>query len=174
MILWASLFSCVEPIFAIAASLTFKDAFYCPLGKEYEANQKKSELSMGQYSDHMALAEALRRFELEYRQGAASRFCRQYFLSYNTLKLLSDMKHDFARYLHQMKFLDSENPNDTNANRHSNNIALIKAIVCAGLYPNIAVVKYEIVQLFEAICNSCYFIPFKRVCQDFPYSKDFN
>ncbi|XP_032666503.1 ATP-dependent DNA/RNA helicase DHX36 [Odontomachus brunneus] len=141
MILWAALFSCVEPIFAIAASLTFKDAFYCPLGKEEEANEKKLELSMGQCSDHMALAEALRRFELAYQQGFASQFCRQYFLSYNTLRLLSEMKHDFARYLHEMKFLDSENPNDTNANRNSNNMALIKAIVCAGLYPNIAVVR---------------------------------
>lgn len=143
MILWAALFSCVEPIFAIAASLTFKDAFYCPLGKEAEANEKKLELSMGQCSDHMALAEALRRFELAYQQGFASQFCRKYFLSYNTLRLLSEMKHDFARYLHEMKFLDSKNPNDTNANRNSNNVALIKAIVCAGLYPNIAVVRYE-------------------------------
>ncbi|XP_014478437.1 PREDICTED: ATP-dependent RNA helicase DHX36 [Dinoponera quadriceps] len=141
MILWAALFSCAEPIFAIAASLTFKDAFYCPMGKEEEANMKKLELSMEQYSDHMALAEALRRFELAYQRGDAGRFCREYFLSYNTLKLLSEMKTDFARYLYEMKFLDSKNPNDMNANRNSNNMALIKAIVCAGLYPNIAVVR---------------------------------
>lgn len=143
MILWAALFSCAEPIFAIAASLTFKDAFYCPLGKEEEANEKKLELSMDQYSDHMALAEALQRFELASQRGAAGRFCREYFLSYNTLKLLSEMKTDFARYLHEMKFLDSGNPNDINANRNSNNMALIKAIVCVGLYPNVAVVKYR-------------------------------
>lgn len=149
MILWASLFSCTEPIFSIAASLTFKDAFYCPLGKQEEANLKKSELSMGQYSDHMALAEALRRFEVAYEQGFAGQFCREYFLSYNTLKLLSEMKTDFARYLHEMKFLDSGNPNDMNANRNSNNMSLIKAIVCAGLYPNIAVVKYGHVKRFS-------------------------
>lgn len=143
MILWASLFSCVEPVFAIAASLTFKDAFYCPLGKEEEANKKKLELSMGQYSDHIALAEALRRFEIAHRRGNAGQFCREYFLSFNTLKLLSEMKTQFAQYLCEMKFLDSENPNDRNANRNSNNIALIKAIVCAGLYPNIAVVRYK-------------------------------
>lgn len=143
MILWAALFSCAEPIFAIAASLTFKDAFYCPLGKEEEANKKKLELSLGQYSDHIALAEALRRFEISYRRGNAGPFCRDYFLSFNTLKLLSEMKSEFARYLYEMKFLDSENPSDINANRNSSNIALIKAIVCTGLYPNIAVIRYK-------------------------------
>ncbi|KAM0728608.1 ATP-dependent DNA/RNA helicase DHX36 [Formica fusca] len=141
MILWAALFSCVEPIFAIAASLTFKDAFYCPLGKEEEANKKKLELSMGEYSDHIALAEALRRFEVARRRGNAGQFCREYFLSFNTLKLLSEMKTQFAQYLYEMKFLDNDNPGDRNANRNSNNIALIKAIVCAGLYPNIAVIR---------------------------------
>ncbi|KAL6265020.1 hypothetical protein P5V15_005111 [Pogonomyrmex californicus] len=141
MILWGALFSCAEPIFAIAASLTFKDAFYCPLGKEEIANSKKLELSMEQFSDHVALAEALRRYEATRQRGNARQFCRDYFLSFNTLKLLSEMKTQFAQYLCEMKFLDSENPSDKNANINSDNIALIKAIVCAGLYPNVAVVR---------------------------------
>jgi len=40
-----------------------------------------------------------------------------------------------------MKFLNSDNPDNRNANRNSNNVALIKTIVYAGLYPNIAVVR---------------------------------
>ncbi|XP_076232336.1 ATP-dependent DNA/RNA helicase DHX36 isoform X2 [Calliopsis andreniformis] len=141
MIIWAALFSCVEPVFAIAASLTFKDAFYCPLGKEDQAKKKKLELSMNQYSDHIALSEALRRFESAYKNGYAGYFCREYFLSFNTLKLLSEMKSQFAQHLYQMKFLENDNPSDRNANRNSNNTALVKAIVCAGLYPNIAVIR---------------------------------
>lgn len=141
MIMWAALFSCVEPVFAIAASLTFKDAFYCPLGKEDQAKQKKLELSMNQYSDHIALSEALRRFESSYKRGYAGYFCREYFLSFNTLKLLSEMKTQFAQHLHQMKFLENSDPSDRNANRNSDNTALIKAIVCAGLYPNVAVIR---------------------------------
>ncbi|KYM95193.1 putative ATP-dependent RNA helicase DHX36 [Cyphomyrmex costatus] len=141
MILWGALFSCVEPIFAIAASLTFKDAFYCPLGQEEKANKKKLELSMEQCSDHIALAEALRRYEVAFRRGNVRQFCREYFLSFNTLKLLSEMKAQFAQYLYDMKFLDSENPSHVNSNRNSNNISLIKTIVCAGLYPNIAIAK---------------------------------
>lgn len=141
MILWAAMFSCIDPIFSIAASLSFKDAFYCPLGKEDEARKKKLELGMNQFSDHIALAEALDRFEELNHRGGAYHFCRDYFLSFNTLKLLSDMKRQFARYLCEMKFLRNENPGDESANRNSHNKSLIKAIVCAGLYPNIAIVK---------------------------------
>ncbi|XP_078045232.1 ATP-dependent DNA/RNA helicase DHX36 [Augochlora pura] len=141
MIIWAALFSCVEPIFAIAASLSFKNAFYCPLEKENEANEKKLELGINQYSDHIALAEALRRFECSYRDRNASNFCKEYFLSLNTLKLLSEMKTQFTQYLYEMKFLETDNPRDRNANRNSDNIQLVKAIVCAGLYPNIAIVR---------------------------------
>ncbi|XP_066597758.1 ATP-dependent DNA/RNA helicase DHX36 [Prorops nasuta] len=141
MIIWAAMFSCIQPIFAIAASLTFKDAFYVPLGMERQADQKKLELSMNQFSDHIALAEALMRYEQAFKSGNAYRFCREYFLSYNTLKLLSEMKTQFAQHLYEMKFLENENPNDRSANKNSNNMALIKAIVCVGLYPNIAVVR---------------------------------
>ncbi|XP_012286873.1 ATP-dependent RNA helicase DHX36 [Orussus abietinus] len=141
MIILGALFSCVEPIFAIAASLSFKDAFYCPLGKEDEARKKKLELGRDQLSDHVALAEALRRFELAYNRGYASSFCREYFLSFNTLKLLCDMKSQFARHLCEKKFLYSDDPRDDRANRNSSNLALVKAIVCAGLFPNVAVIK---------------------------------
>lgn len=140
MILWAAMFSCVEPVFAIAASLSFKDAFCCPLGKEEEANKAKLELGLGESSDHIALAEALKRYEdaLLYRQ--AGRFCSDNFLSWNTLKLLKDMKEQFAKHLHEMKFLDSDDPTDPSANRNSHNLGMVKAIVCAGLFPNVAVV----------------------------------
>ena len=142
MIIWGALFSCMEPIFAIAASLSFKDAFYCPLEREEEARRKKLELGMGQFSDHLALAEALRRFEqISSNKHQTALFCREYFLSRNTLELLSDMKSQFARYLYEMKFLQNDNPRDMNANKNSNNLSLIKAIVCAGLYPNIAIVR---------------------------------
>ncbi|CAB0034717.1 unnamed protein product [Trichogramma brassicae] len=143
MIIWAAMFSCIDPVFSIAASLSFKDAFYCPMNKEEEARKKKLELGQNQYSDHIALAEALSTYEeliSQHGNGAYS-FCRKYFLSWNTLKLLSDMKQQFARYLCEMKFLANSNPKDGSANTNSLNKSLVKAIVCAGLYPNVAIVN---------------------------------
>jgi len=64
--------------------------------------------------------------------------CWNDFCSY----LFRDMKGQFARHLHEMKFLKTPYPDDSNGNYNSRNVDLVKAIVCAGLYPNVAMVKY--------------------------------
>jgi ATP-dependent RNA helicase DHX36 len=51
------------------------------------------------------------------------------------------MKGQFAEHLHEMNFLSSRDPKAEDANINSNNSSLVKAIICAGLYPNVAVVR---------------------------------
>lgn len=141
MILFGSIFSCVDPIFSVAASLSYKDAFVVPVDKEEEVKEMKRELAMGTKSDHFVLIEAMRRWEEASGVGRGNDFARTYFLSTNTLKLLRDMKKQFAQDLYKMEFLASEDYNDTYSNLNSANIGLIKAIICAGLYPNIAIIR---------------------------------
>jgi len=40
-----------------------------------------------------------------------------------------------------MKFVESLDSKQAGANRNSSNIALVRAIVCAGLYPNVGMVR---------------------------------
>ncbi|XP_069705785.1 ATP-dependent DNA/RNA helicase DHX36 [Periplaneta americana] len=141
MILMGALFSCVDPIFSVAASLSFKDAFYIPLGREEEVNRRKIQLSKGLKSDHLVLAEALRQWENAEQMRRDREFCWDYFLSANTLKLLRDMKGQFAEHLYEMKFLSSRDPKAEDSNINSHNLSLVKAVICAGLYPNVAIVK---------------------------------
>lgn len=58
MILMGALFSCCNPILSIAATLSFKDPFYVPLGKEKEVDKIKKELSRSSKSDHITLVSA--------------------------------------------------------------------------------------------------------------------
>ncbi|XP_021919512.1 ATP-dependent RNA helicase DHX36-like isoform X2 [Zootermopsis nevadensis] len=141
MILMGALFSCVDPIFSVAASLSFKDAFHVPLGREADVNRKKLHLSKGLKSDHLVLAEALKQWEAAEQMRRGHEFCWEYFLSPNTLSLLRDMKGQFAEHLHEMNFLSSRDPKAEDSNINSNNSSLVKAIICAGLYPNVAVVR---------------------------------
>jgi len=141
MILMGALFSCVDPIFSVAASLSFKDAFLVPLGREAEVAKKKLELSKGLKSDHLVLAEALKQWEVAEKKGRGCDFCWQYFLSSHTLSLLRDMKGQFAEHLYEMNFLSSKDPKAEGANINANNVSLVKAIICAGLYPNVAIVR---------------------------------
>ncbi|KAJ3647260.1 hypothetical protein Zmor_024787 [Zophobas morio] len=139
MILFGAIFSCLDPILSVAATLDYKDPFQLPVGKEKEANLMKLELSDGIKSDHLLFHEALKGFE---RCGNNSRqFCWRYFLSYHTLKQLQDMKKQFMEYLHEMNFVPNSDPKSPECNRNSQNLSLIKAIICAGLYPNIAISK---------------------------------
>ena len=52
-----------------------------------------------------------------------------------------EMIKQFSRILHEMKFLNSSGGNCRQSNMFSDNVAVIKAIVCASLYPNVAVIK---------------------------------
>ena len=51
------------------------------------------------------------------------------------------MKKQLAEHLQKMKFVTTADAKDPDFNVHSNNYALVKAVVSAGLYPNIAVLK---------------------------------
>lgn len=138
MLLMGAIFSCLDPILSVAAFLDFKDAFQMPLGKEKIAREKKLQLSNGQNSDHLLYYEALRQFEeLDYYNRR--HFCWEYFLSQNTLTLLSNMKKQFMEYLYELNFVPNTNPNCKECNRNSDNLSLIKAVICAGLYPNVLI-----------------------------------
>lgn len=118
----------------------------------------KFELSRDQKSDHIVLAEAIRLWENADSKGQGASFCWNNFLSANTLSMLKcvdkcflvikilmqifrRMKTQLAEHLQKMKFVSTADPKDPEFNVHSNNYALVKAVVSAGLYPNIAVLK---------------------------------
>lgn len=130
-----ALFSCLDPVLSVAATLEFKDAFQMPLGKKLQAKSKKLKLAQGCKSDHLLYHIALRQFETD--RGNAKWFCWEYFLSYSTLSMLSDMKKQFMRYLYEMNFVPNTNPMCEECNINSDNVCLVKAIICAGLYPNV-------------------------------------
>lgn len=110
------------------------------LGKEREVEEARRKLAAGSGSDQLAAAEAQRRWA-ELPRHAADTFCQQNFLSSNTLRLLGDMRQQFAQLLYKAKFLASPDPDCPQANRHKYKTALLKALVVAGLYPNVAMYK---------------------------------
>ncbi|KAL1464523.1 hypothetical protein WDU94_004159 [Cyamophila willieti] len=141
MLLMASIFSCVDPVFTVAASLGFKDAFHTPMNKEKEVDKQKTILAQGATSDYTVLINAMKGWETALEQGYAHDYCRENFLTNNTLLLLRDMKDQFSRHLHDMKFIASNNPKAENSNLNSHNTALVNAIIASGLYPNVGVIK---------------------------------
>ncbi|XP_057653078.1 ATP-dependent DNA/RNA helicase DHX36-like isoform X1 [Diorhabda carinulata] len=138
MVLFGAIFSCLDPVLSIAVSLDFKDAFQIPLGKEKEADAKRRHLAADSLSDHLVLSTVLEAYE---STPDPTSFCREYFLSANTLDLLRKMKRDFMRFLFDLEFAFDLSPRNLVNNVNSKNLSLVKGVVSAGLYPNVAVVK---------------------------------
>lgn len=57
--------------------------------------------------------------------------------------MIKDMKQQFSSLLRDIGFLDSSDPKATSANHNSENLKLVKAILCAGLYPNVAKIEHH-------------------------------
>jgi ATP-dependent RNA helicase DHX36 len=56
--------------------------------------------------------------------------------------MLLSMKGQLAEHLHRRQFLQSADVLDRAANVNSNNEALVRAVLCAGLYPNVAKIRW--------------------------------
>ncbi|XP_015225790.1 PREDICTED: ATP-dependent RNA helicase DHX36 isoform X1 [Cyprinodon variegatus] len=143
LILFGALFGCLDPVLTIAASLSFKDPFFIPLGKEKMADMRRRTLSRNSKSDHLTIVYAFKGWEEAKQRGARyeREYCWDNFLSANTLQMLHNMKGQFAEHLMHAGFVSSRNPKDPISNVNSDNEKLIKAVIVAGLYPKVAMIR---------------------------------
>uniref|UniRef100_A0AAR2M0F8 ATP-dependent DNA/RNA helicase DHX36 n=1 Tax=Pygocentrus nattereri TaxID=42514 RepID=A0AAR2M0F8_PYGNA len=143
MILFGALLGCLDPVLTIATSLSFKDPFFIPLGKEKIADQRRKILSQNSRSDHLTVVNAFSGWEEAKRRGYKyeREFCWDNFLSANTLQMLQNMKGQFAEHLLAAGFVSSKDPKDPRANINSDNEKLLKAVIVAGLYPKVAKIR---------------------------------
>ena len=139
MMIYGAIFRCLEPTLIIAASLAFRSPFFSPMDKRQEADRVKR--SFHSDSDHLTLLRAYRGWERERRAGRTHErgFLFDNFLSGQTLRMIEKMKTQFKRLLQEVGFHDRRRERDYNEN--SNNQALVKAVLVAGLYPNIVRVQ---------------------------------
>ncbi|KAL3991831.1 protein phosphatase PTC7 [Sarotherodon galilaeus] len=143
LILFGALLGCLDPVLTIAASLSFKDPFFIPLGKEKMADMRRKVLSKNSKSDHLTIVNAFQGWEdAKQRGGRYEReYCWDNFLSANTLQMLQNMKGQFAEHLMHAGFVSSKDPKDPKSNVNSGNEKLIKAVIVAGLYPKVAMIR---------------------------------
>ncbi|CAL8352958.1 unnamed protein product [Lota lota] len=143
LILFGALLGCLDPVLTIAASLSFKDPFFIPLGKEKMADMRRKTLSRNSKSDHLTIVNAFQGWEEAKRRGPRyeREFCWDNFLSANTLQMLHNMKGQFAEHLMKVGFVSSKDPKDPKSNVNSENEKLVKAVIVAGLYPKVAMIK---------------------------------
>ncbi|XP_067559308.1 putative ATP-dependent RNA helicase DHX57 isoform X3 [Pseudorca crassidens] len=160
LMLFGSIFRCLDPALTIAASLAFKSPFVSPWDKKEEANQKKLEFAFAN-SDYLALLRAYKGWQLSTKEGmrASYNYCRQNFLSGRVLQEMASLKRQFTELLSDIGFVKEGlrareiekraqgggdgilDATGEEANSNAENPKLISAMLCAALYPNVVQVK---------------------------------
>ncbi|KAA8498481.1 DExH-box ATP-dependent RNA helicase DExH1 [Porphyridium purpureum] len=140
MMIYGTIFRCIDPILTMAASLGFRSPFTVPLNKKEEADAMKRAFARGLCSDHVTALNAYEDWRAE-PPHRKSTFCRTNFLSDSTLRMIQDMRQQFRMLLGDLGFLPRNSKGDIDWNRlneNSDNFPLVKGVLVAGLFPNVA------------------------------------
>ena len=148
ILIYGALLGCLEPALTIAAAMSLsRSPFLSPMDRRQEAQQARKPFCT-ERSDHMALLRAYEGWAGELHAGgggAARRYAESHFLSYNGMEELNGTRRTLAGALADIGFSTSparqplaEASSGNSAEGHTN---IVRALLCAGLYPNIARIR---------------------------------
>ncbi|KAH9607253.1 hypothetical protein KSS87_014411 [Heliosperma pusillum] len=147
MLLMGSIFQCLNPALTIAAALAYRNPFVLPIDRKEQADTAKRSFAGDSCSsvvcfdsDHIALLKAYEGWK-EARNNRTDRsFCWENFLSSQSLQMIDDMRKQFVDLLSNIGFVDkAKGPQAYNT--YSDDMEMVCAILCAGLYPNVVQCK---------------------------------
>ncbi|XP_061875352.1 3'-5' RNA helicase YTHDC2 isoform X2 [Colius striatus] len=146
MVLCAVVLKCLDPILTIACTLAYRDPFVLPT----MASQKRAAMlcrkrfTAGTFSDHMALLRAFQAWQKARSDGWERTFCEKNFLSQATMEIIIGMRTQLLGQLRASGFVRARGGADIrDVNTNSENWAVVKAALVAGMYPNLVHVDRE-------------------------------
>ncbi|XP_027490850.1 ATP-dependent RNA helicase DHX29 isoform X4 [Corapipo altera] len=149
MLIFGAIFGCLDPVATLAAVMTEKSPFTTPIGRKDEADLAKSSLAMA-VSDHITIYNAYLGWKRARQEGgyrAEMTYCRKYFLNRTSLLTLEDVKQELIRVVRAAGFTAPTTQCGWDANGFTQSlslseIALLKAVLTAGLYDNVGKILY--------------------------------
>ncbi|XP_071683938.1 DExH-box ATP-dependent RNA helicase DExH3 isoform X1 [Lolium perenne] len=135
MLIFGAIFNCLDPILTIVSGLSVRDPFMTPFDKKDLAESAKLQFSCREYSDHLAIVHAYDGWREAERDRNGYDYCWRNFLSAQTLKALDSLRRQFIFLLKDTGLIDE---NMTMCNKWSRDANLVRAVICAGLYPGVS------------------------------------
>uniref|UniRef100_A0A5B6ZGD2 RNA helicase n=1 Tax=Davidia involucrata TaxID=16924 RepID=A0A5B6ZGD2_DAVIN len=133
MLILGAIFNCLDPTMTVVAGLSVRDPFLMPFDRKDLAESAKAQFSARDYSDHIALVRAYEGWKDAERQKSGYEYCWRNFLSAQTLKAIDSLRKQFFYLLKDTGLVD----NIETCNSWSHDEHLIRAVICAGLFPGI-------------------------------------
>lgn len=136
LLIYGALFGVFEECLTIAAAMTSRSPFVSPFGNRDAADEAKRGFAS---DDHIAVLLAFNEWrELRQRDGReAKAFLRDNFLSYIALSNIIQLKKQLEKYMKDIGF-GKVKPRG-NSHTDESDLHLIRAVIAAGLYPNIVI-----------------------------------
>ncbi|XP_071858934.1 3'-5' RNA helicase YTHDC2 isoform X1 [Bombus fervidus] len=150
MLLYAVVLKCLDPVLTIVCSLAYKDPFILPLqpSQKRAATAARKRFATNTYSDHMAVLRAFQGWQNARASGKERTFCEQNFISAAVMEMVVGMRTQLLGQLRASGFVRARGPGDIrDLNSNSENWAVVKAALTAGLYPNLIRLDREHLQL---------------------------
>ncbi|KAM4605323.1 ATP-dependent RNA helicase DHX30 [Polymixia lowei] len=142
----AAMFRCVLPMLSVAACLT-RDPFHNSLQNRALVTKAKEALSGPSYSDYLVFSRAVlgwRRVQQEGHREDRQEYLDSHTLSGASLRFINGLISQFSENLCEAQLVsrssECQQPSSL-YNQYSNKDELVKAVLLAGLYPNLIQVK---------------------------------
>ncbi|KAI8077768.1 P-loop containing nucleoside triphosphate hydrolase protein [Halteromyces radiatus] len=144
MLLFGSIFKCLDPILTIAATMSLKSPFTSPMEKREEAKEAREKFIYGN-SDWLTDMRAYDEwYQIIKTRGIreARLFCEENFLSFATMTEIQSLRRQYADSLKEIGFYDpTRYGGDDYYNSNQENTNLLKSIIFGGLNPNLARIR---------------------------------
>lgn len=150
MLIFGALFRCMDKVLTIAAALSSQSPFSTFVAEANVAKAKQKTFANPD-SDFLTLCNVWEAYGSAATSPSAGRkFCYSNYLSYVALREIGDARKNFLDLLCGIGFLerkaligrhskaDSSALQSSRFNENSQNTELVHAVICAGLYPNVA------------------------------------
>lgn len=149
MLIFGSLFSVLDKILTVVASLSTKSPFILSIDNRDEANIAHR-IFRHPTSDFLTFCNLWDAYSKAAKISAASarRFCSKHFVSHSALIEIGETRKHFFQLLSSVGFISRSvqslaNIESSRHNKYVSREEIINAAICAGLYPNVAHVVKE-------------------------------
>lgn len=138
MLIYAISLKCLDPILTIVSVLSMSDqVFVLPTRAmdRHKCDDIRRIMSDGTMSDHYFMLKIFEQWSNQKGYRNERRFCEEHFVSSSSMEHVRGIRSQIISYLQKSDLLNAS-PGALNLN--SNRWPMIKACLCAGLYPSVA------------------------------------
>jgi HrpA-like RNA helicase len=139
MLIFGAIFQCLDPILTIAASLSGKSPFVNTVTDSTRA-EAAHRTFRHETSDFMTYVNLWQAFQREFSKDQGRSFCRNNYISLAVMVEIDDLRRQNLELLSQIGFVQGSLSDVSKSwyNVHGSNERVVHAVICAGLYANIA------------------------------------